>query len=361
MFGSHKKQRANSSLFNPGILKNFYLLLLCFSFFACSPEQVDPPTPVSGIQPGDGFFILNEGGFNFGNASLSYYHYAKDSVEQIVFQRANGRPLGDVLQSATLRDSLLYLVLNNSGKIEVANLKDLSSQATWEGFNSPRHLEFFGVNTAFVTDLYADAIQVVDLQNEAISTSINVADWTEELVLHGDSLFVLQKTSNAVLIIDPHAREILGQITVAFDPSALAKNGNNLWVYSLGQVGVAGTAALQQIDLSTGTLVKSLPIPGLATFPWPRLKIDPTGANLYLLIGDLYRIPADAATFPDAPLVKSEGQNFYGLGISPHNGHIYLADAIDYQQKGVVLEYDTQGTLLSSFQVGVIPNGFLFY
>jgi len=340
----------------------YLFLVLCCTFVACSPEEVDPPVPIKGIQPGVGFFILNEGGFNFGNASLSYYKYDTDSVQQSIFQNANGRPLGDVLQSAAIRDSLLYLVLNNSGKIEVASIEDLTSRNTIEGFNAPRYLEFFDNQTAFVTDLYADAIQVVDVQQATVTASIPVENWTEELLLVGDELFVLQKNTESILVMDPVNLQQTSTIAVAFDPSAMARGTNNdLWVYSIGQPGVEGAGQLQQIDLSTGAVVKSLSVPGVAAFPWPRLAIDAAQENLYLLIGDLYKIPVNATGFPETPLVKSEGQNFYGLGISPHNDHIYLADAIDYQQKGLVLEYDSQGTLLSSFQVGVIPNGFLFY
>ena len=52
---------------------------------------------------GSGLFILNEGNFQYGNATLSYYDPAARKVENEVFYRANAMRLGDVAQSMTVR------------------------------------------------------------------------------------------------------------------------------------------------------------------------------------------------------------------------------------------------------------------
>ena len=47
-------------------------------------------------------------------------------------------------------------------------------------------------------------------------------------------------------------------------------------------------------------------------------------------------------------------------GVNPHNGEIYVADAVDYSQAGVIRRYSPDGTLLDQFRVGINPNGFAF-
>lgn len=49
---------------------------------------------------------------------------------------------------------------------------------------------------------------------------------------------------------------------------------------------------------------------------------------------------------------------YYGLTINPVNSEVYIADAIDYVQNGVVLRYSPDGELLDEFYVGIIPGAF---
>ncbi|MDU8955858.1 MAG: YncE family protein, partial [Bacteroides sp.] len=62
---------------------------------------------------GDGLFITNEGNFQYGNATLSYYDPETKTVENEVFYRANAMKLGDVAQSMTIRNDVGWVVVNN--------------------------------------------------------------------------------------------------------------------------------------------------------------------------------------------------------------------------------------------------------
>jgi hypothetical protein len=49
---------------------------------------------------------------------------------------------------------------------------------------------------------------------------------------------------------------------------------------------------------------------------------------------------------------------YYGLTIDPVSGDVYIADAIDYTQQGMVYRYSKDRELLDSFYVGIIPGAF---
>ena len=62
----------------------------------------------------NGLFITNEGNFQYGNSTLSYYNPENKVVENEVFYRANGMRLGDVAQSMTIHNGKGWIVVNNS-------------------------------------------------------------------------------------------------------------------------------------------------------------------------------------------------------------------------------------------------------
>ena len=62
----------------------------------------------------NGVFVVNEGNFNYGGATLSYYDPTFKQVENEVFYRANAMKLGDVAQSMIIRDNVGWIVVNNS-------------------------------------------------------------------------------------------------------------------------------------------------------------------------------------------------------------------------------------------------------
>ena len=89
-------------------------ILLSIVFLTSCMKWESPEIEPSISVDGEGIYILNEGNFQYGNATLSYYNPVDKTVENEVFYRSNGMKLGDVAQSMNIFDDKGWIVVNNS-------------------------------------------------------------------------------------------------------------------------------------------------------------------------------------------------------------------------------------------------------
>ena len=51
---------------------------------------------------------------------------------------------------------------------------------------------------------------------------------------------------------------------------------------------------------------------------------------------------------------------FYGLDVDPISSEIYVADAIDFVQRGMVYRFNPEGMPVDTFRTGIAPGAFCF-
>ena len=88
------------------------------------------------------------------------------------------------------------------------------------------------------------------------------------------------------------------------------------------------------------------------------LQLNKAGDTLYWLNGGVWRMSIEASTLPTAALLSSGFTSSYGLTLDPSSEDIYVSDAIDYQQNGMVFRYSVEGEAIDSFGVGICPSAF---
>jgi hypothetical protein len=324
---------------------------------SCVSDKPDvvPEAPVS-ANVGTGVFILNEGNYTWGNASVSYYRFADGEITVDAFEAANKRPLGDVCQSMEIYNGKGYVVVNNSGKVEVIDPKDFKSVAIINGLTSPRYFAAVSSSKAYVTDLQSSSISVVDLNSNSKIKDIPCTGATEELVIANNKAFVTNSERNYVYVVNPINDLLEDSILVGEYPSSIRQDKNGkLW--GGGKMGVLPT--LHRINPVTESVEQTFTFSG-SKIPW-KLDINGTKDTLYFLQNGVYQMPIVNTTLPANPLIAENNSIFYGLGIDPNSSIIYVSDAIDYVQKGKVFRYRSDGILIGSFNADISPGDFCFY
>ena len=330
----------------------FLVLLLAVVLVSCRKDKPEPPeeTPVN-IGNSGGVYITNEGNFQWGNATVSYYDVATNTAAEDLFQPVNGSALGDVCQSMSIFNCKGYLVMNNSNKVVVVDPQSFVTTATITGFDSPRYFLPVSNSKAYVTDLHANSIAVVDLANNTIISGIPCPSATEELVLAYGKAFVTAPQRDKVYVISTATDQLTDSITVGNGGASIVQDAN-------GKIWVLCNTALYRFDPVSHLVEATFSFPS-ATSPW-RLRINGTHDMLYFLDNGVYRMPITSTALTASPFIPSSGRNFYGLGVDPDEGSIYVADAVDYVQRGVVYRYGTDGTERANFLAGIVPGGFCF-
>ena len=372
----------------PKILKNTltYMLLSAFVLAAACSGSDDPQEEEEQfVATSGGVLILNEGNYNAGNATLSYYDPETKSVENGVFQRANGRKLGDTGQSIVIHDGVAYIAVENSGiiwGIDVETFKVVGQVEASSGTQmiNPRYVHVVNADKAYVTDLYSPYVNIINPKTftwtGAIATGQAASHGyssTEEMAQVGKYVYTnCWSYSNKILVVDTATDQMVREITLdSWQPKSMKADRNGkLWVitdggYSTGDDSFGDNVPhLYRIDPATGNveLDQALDTDEANV----QIEMNSTKDVMYIINNDIYRMNVDDSHLPVRPFISApvdadgKRHKLYGMGVNPHNGDIYVADAVDYRQAGVVYRYNVSGELLDQFRVGVNPNHFAF-
>ena len=366
--GLGQKSTMKQSIFN------LFFFILFIAFSSCQKEPVE--TVFFNFENTPGVFITNEGNFMYGNATLSFYDIEKKRIYNHIFFARNKTPLGDVAQSMEIHNGQAFIVVNNSGKVYVADANTLEFKASITGLNSPRYIHFLSDQKAYISDLYAKAITMINPSTYEKIGKIDVNNNNPDFYQHSTEQMLQYKNlvftncwsfDNQLLVIDSNTDQVIDSIEVPAQPNSMVIDKNDkIWVLCDGGYPESPYAherpALVKIDAQTLEIEKVF-----------RFKLDeiPSGLcingsqdTIYFINRHVYRMDVAEGQFPEIPFIESDFTGvyggFYALSIHPNSSQVYLADAIDYQQNGIIYRYHPQGHLLDSFKAGVNPGSFCF-
>jgi len=344
-------------------------LIICF-LAACVKDKPEIANNIPANASGN-IYIVCEGNYGIGNASLYLYQPTRDSVYGDIYKAANNQPLGDVFQSMTRIGDQFFLCVNNSNKVVVINATNWKVTATIS-VPQPRDILSVSNNKAYVSSLYHNSVYIINTQTFQQTGTINFPNQnTEGMCLYYNNAFICtwDTAGNNIYKVNTTTDQIIQTIKVAGSApqEVLLDKEQMLWVLS-GNQPQGKTATLTRLDPSTGQI--------LASYQFS-VDVDPlhpafnkTKDTLYFIEANyyggtsnngVYRMDIHAAALPSRAFVQAlQYQYFWALGIDPLTDDIYIGDPKGFTQRGSVYVYGPDGTQIKSFNVGLGPGHFYF-
>lgn len=341
-------------------MKLYYCIFILILLNSCIKDKPqDPLNSVVSINSDNKVLVINEGLYPTGNGSISLYDNISNIVVTDIYYQKNNSYLGNVVQSISKYNNNYYVVVNNSHKIVVINPSDFIKTATISGFNSPRYMLPITYNKAYVSDLYANSLQIVDLNTNTISGSIVCMKGTEEMVLIYNKAFITNGNSDYCYVVNTITDIITDSINVGKGGSSIIIDKNSkVWVLTSGNTTASQTGKLIRINPLNLQIEQNL---SFNTGDSPnKLCVNKTRDTLYYLNNGVNQFFITSNNLPSNPLINKGSKIYYGLGVNPKDYTIYVSDAIDYLQKSTIEIYKPNGNFKTSFKADNISNGFMF-
>ncbi|MBD3225438.1 MAG: hypothetical protein GF313_11945 [Caldithrix sp.] len=336
-------------------------LLSVIQFLACEKNPTSPSTELKPARTG--LYIINEGQFTQSNSSISFFDVDEGKMTHNIFQTGNDQSLGSVANSMTVQDTLGFIVVNNSHKVEVISLNTWKRTATitLPAGSSPRHMAIINASKAYITNLFANTVSIIDLTDYSVSGEIAVGANPEGIVISQQKAFVANSglgSGTTVSVIDIQSDQVMETVTVGDNPISVGKKDNGgVLVLCTGSYGDfnnpndSGTdGSLYTINVEDNTIEDSLALSGHPS----RLTLGDDGKGYFINNGmSIVEFEINTLSITNNDLRTDA---FYGLKVHTGRNRLYGLDAKDFQQQGALEIYDLQGNLIESHTTGITPG-----
>lgn len=323
-----------------------------------------------------GVYIVNEGTFMTNNGSITYFDPNTGEIVNGVFESANNRALGDVVQSFSIvGDTCGYIVVNGSAKLEIVSLKNFKTNTPPIAVAYPRFFLQTGSEKGYLSSgSMQGTIYVINLSSRTIEDSIVVGYGPEAMLMRNNKVVVANSggwsVDSTLSIIDVETDAVTATVQVGKVPIDMVYDMEGyLWVYCKGYATYSWDppynlisetdALLQKIHAETNVIVwqQTVGKAGDYTATPPRIAISDDGRTVYYLRPDgLYSVNA---AMPEQGAMFVPG-SYYGMDVNPGNGDVYLFEA-SFTGNGTMKIYDHDGVPVLTGFVGIAPSSAVFH
>lgn len=344
----------------------FCLYVLCCAtllFTSCENIVEEPDITANNLK---GMFVVCEGTYGKANGDITFYN--SEQTTKSLYTSANNLALGDIVQSFEIVDTLGFIIVNNSQKVVVVNMRNFKAIKTIYGFSYPRSVVRADENTVYISNGngYSDNyIYSIDLSTLTKSDSLPVTTGPEKLIKVGTKVYAAiaggwNNDGHTVVEINPVTFKIERTFEVASVPIDLVSDkDNNIWAYCKGVAtydeywnATYSNSGISKINTSANA-VKTLPFTSMSANGISNIAVSNDGSVIYYLNDGLYSMPVTSTSLPASKLVN---HLFYGMDVDPQTGNIICLD----EANNMAIGYNADGIQQFSFETAPFPGSVVF-
>lgn len=343
-------------------------LLFFAGFTACSTG--DGNDNGSKNTDNKGAYIINYGGYDQANASITKYDTENNETTKFYYETQNGKQIGGPVQWAYHYDSKVYLTGNNPDQVLVTDESFTVIDTISENVAKPRtciadgdnlYISCWGANP----DYNAMADSYILKYNTLTKTTekITLAGGPEGLEIANGKLYAALNYKKEIAVMNLSNQEISYIETTAASTYFTKDADNNLYVALIDSYSLpADKEGLGYINTTTDKL-KIYELPGISANYVKTIDMSKDGSKVYVtaanydeawnLVGGVQAFDVSSETFDSEPIVSNiTGIN--GLTVNPNNGDLYVFISNGTVDNGKMQIY-TDGKLDSTQEVGTSP------
>jgi len=372
-------------------IKQHYFLfgLLLLLLGACRKEQKTLPETITSVGLADtgslkGMYVLNEGNMGSNKASLDFLDFSTGKYHEDIYGQANPdvvKGLGDVGNDLGVYGSKLYIVVNNSNKVEVVQAGSVK-RIGQVNIQNCRNIIFYN-GKAYVSAYLGvvgdpkapnGAVYEIDTASLQITRKVTVGRQPEEIAIVGQKLYAANSGGysppnyeRTVSVVDLASFTEIKRIDVGINLEKLKPDAyGDLYVTSRGDY-YSIPPDLYVIDTKTDSVKKDFKIPvsnlwisGDTAYMYSVAFSYVTGKNTvsYSMLDVKTETLLDKKFITDGTDVQIKVP--YGIAVNPLTRAVYVTDAKDYVTPGTLYSFDTNGKKQWSVTTGDIPGHFTF-
>lgn len=213
--------------FHPIFIALVWLTVLA----SCHKDKVAPKVINPTVNPVGGIYVLNQGEFEIGKATLTYYNIASKTLVPDQYGVANGPHPDFYGNDIQVYGSKMYIVGGYTIDIVDPKTSKLVKQVNFQG----QHITFYK-GEALVTS-YDSIVAVIDTATCSITKKISLGyiGYSGGIAVAQDKLYVANGSvvDNGVSVIDLTTLTVIKTILVIHGPSGVAADANgNVYVLS---------------------------------------------------------------------------------------------------------------------------------